>query len=124
VQDGERGVSQCPSQPLLELTGRSLPPQLDHQTAGGGVALSGLQLAGDEPDGDDAVLLRGVQQPRARALPRRVVLEADLPEARERVPYVRLVMDGQPSPPARVDVGEGAVAEAGALAGVEAGQGC
>ena len=67
-----------------------------------------LQLAGDEADRHDAVLLRRVQQPVARALPGGLVLEADLVEPGERVPHVRLVVDRQPPPAARVDVGEGA----------------
>ena len=51
------------------------------------------QLAGDEPDGQDAVLLRGVQQSLAGALPGVVVLEGDLIEPGERILHVGLVVD-------------------------------
>src|SRR5439155_16786088 len=47
---------------------------------GGRMCALGPQLAGDEPDGHDAMLLRGVQQPLAGALSGRVVLEGDLLE--------------------------------------------
>src|SRR5262249_18289026 len=67
----------------------------------------------------DAELLGGVQQARARALARVVVLEADLAEAGERVAHVRLVVDGQPAAAARVDVGERGGGEASAPGGVE-----
>jgi hypothetical protein len=64
------------------------------------VPLLGSQLAGDEPDRHDAVLLGRVQQPPARAVPGGVVLEGDLVEPGEGIPHVRLVIDRQPSPPA------------------------
>ncbi len=121
MQDGQRGVPQDAPQALLQLAGRPVPTELDHQTAGRGVALGGLQLTGDESDGDDTVLLGGVEQPRAGALPSRVVLEAHLREPGERVTHVGLVVDRQPPPSPRVDVGEGAVTKAGALARVETG---
>jgi hypothetical protein len=83
----------------------------------------GSKLAGDEADGHDAVLLGGVQQPFASALTIGVVVESDLVEPGKRVAHVRLVMDGQPSAPARVDIGECAVGELRPLAVPEFGHG-
>src|SRR5207245_373680 len=75
-----------------------------------------LQLARDEPDGHDAVLLRRVQQPRAGALPSGIVLESDLVEPGERIAHVGLVVDRKPPPAPGIDVGEGPVREPGSLA--------
>src|SRR5262249_10824854 len=55
--------------------------------------------------------------------PRRFVLEGDLVEARERVPHVRLVVDGQPLPPFRVDVRERGLRKPRPFLGVELGHG-
>lgn len=79
----------------------------------------GLQLAGDEPHRYDPIPLRRVQQTLAGPLACRLALEGDLIEAGERVPQMRLVVDGKPPPAARVDVGEGAVRKPCARAGVE-----
>src|SRR6266542_2448676 len=79
------------------------------------------QLAGDEPDGHDAVLLGGVQEPLAGPLPGRVVLERDLVEPGEGVAHVRLVVDGQPSPAERVYVSERAVRQSRPVAVFEPG---
>ena len=70
-----------------------------------------VQLAGDEPEGHDPVLLRGVEQPGARPVARDVVLEADLVEPSERVSNVGRVMDRKPSPAASVNVGERTIRE-------------
>ena len=59
----------------------------------------GLQLTGDEPDRHDPVLLGGVQQPLAGALPGALVLEPDLTEASEGVADMGLVVDRQPPSP-------------------------
>ena len=117
VQDGEGRIAEDAAQALLELAGCPGPAQLDHEAPGRRVAPLRLQLAGDEADRHDAVLLRRVQEPGARALAGGVVLEADLAEPGERVPDVRLVVDRQPPPAARVDIGEGAGGELGPLAG-------
>ena len=74
-----------------------------------------LQLRADEPDRHDAVLLGRPQQPVARPVPRCLVLERDLAEARERVPDVRRIVDRQAAATLRVDVGEGAIGELRAL---------
>ena len=119
VQDGEGRITEDAAQALLELTGRPVPPQLDHEATGGRVAPLRLQLAGDEADRHDAVLLRRVQEPGARALPGGLVLEADPAETGQRIPDVRLVVDRQAPPAARIDVGEGAGRQAGSFAGRE-----
>lgn len=121
VQHGQGGVPQGAPQLLLELTGRPDPTQLDHQSTGRGVSPLRFELAGDEPDGHDAVLLGGVQQSLTGALSGCIVLEIDLLESGERVAHVRLVVDGKPPPAARVDVGECAVREARPFAGAEPG---
>ena len=69
----------------------------------------GPELAGDEPDRHDPVLLGRVQQTLSGPLPGGVVLESHLVEPGQGVPNVRLVVDGQPAVPFRVDVGEGAI---------------
>src|SRR5439155_16841790 len=79
------------------------------------------QLAGEEPDGYNAVLLRGIEQPLAGTLPGRLVLEGHLAKTGERVPHVRLVVNGQPPAAVGVDVGKGAIWQAGPFAGSEAG---
>ena len=121
VQDRERRISQNRSQPFLELARSRIATELDDQATGGRVALLGLQLSRDEPDGHDAVLLRRVEQPCASALPRGVVLERHLVEPRERIAHVCPVVHGQPSPALRVDVGEGRVRKAIALLALEPG---
>jgi hypothetical protein len=78
-----------------------------------------LQLRAEEPDGHDPVLLRGPQQPDARAIPRAVVLEGDLAEPRQRVAHVRGVVDREATCAARIDVGKGAVGERRTLLGRE-----
>ena len=72
-----------------------------------------VQLAGDEPERHDPVLLRGVEQPSARPVPSGVVLEADLVEPSERVPDVGRVVDRKTSPALRVDVRERPIREVG-----------
>ena len=121
MKDGEVRVPEDASEALLEFAGCSVPTQLDHQATGRRVSLLLQQLAGNETDGNNAVFLRGVQQPLAGALPCRVVLEGDLIEPGKRVPHVRLVVDRQPPRAARVDVGERAVRQAGPPAGVKPG---
>ena len=79
----------------------------------------GVELAGDEPEGHDPVLLRGVEQSLPRPLPRVVVLEVDLVEPRQRVAHVGRVVDRQPASPARVDVGERPIREIGPLRRLE-----
>src|SRR3989454_977966 len=80
-----------------------------------------VQLAGNEANGYDAVLLGCVQQPLAGALARSIVLKVHLVEPGERIPHVGFVIDGQSPPAARVDVGEGVLRKAGPLAGVKPG---
>src|SRR5256712_8633173 len=87
----------------------------------GGLSPRRLQLAGNETDGDDAVLFRCVQQPLAGALARSIVLKVDLVEPGKRIPHVSFVIDGQSPPAAGVDVGEGVLRKAGPLAGVKPG---
>ena len=70
-----------------------------------------LELRADEPDRRYAVLLRGAQEPEPGAVARRLVVEDDLVEARERVAHVRRVVDRQPPLAGRVDVRERAVRE-------------
>jgi hypothetical protein len=79
----------------------------------------GFQLAVDEADWQDPVLPGGVQQAFASPLPGGVVLEVDLLESGQRVSNMRRVVDGQPAPAARVDVGECPVREAGAVPGFQ-----
>ena len=81
----------------------------------------GLQLAGDEPDRDDLELLGRVQQPHAGPLAGRLVFEGDLAEADQRIADVGGVVDRQPSPAMRVDVGERTVGKAGSFLRIEAG---
>src|SRR3989454_8347245 len=87
----------------------------------GGLSPRRLQLAGNETDGDNAVLFRCVQQPLAGALARSIVLKVDLVEPGKRIPHVSFVIDGQSPPAAGVDVGEGVLRKAGPLAGVKPG---
>src|SRR2546428_13541204 len=87
----------------------------------GGLASRRLRLAGNETDGDDAVLLRRVQQPLAGALARTIVLKVDLVEPGKGIPHWSFVIDGQSPPAAGVDVGEGGLRKAGPLAGVKTG---
>src|SRR4029450_8721770 len=68
-----------------------------------------LQLRADEADGHDPVLLARPQQPHARLVPRALVLEGHLAEARESVAHVRRVVDRQTPSTARVDVCERAI---------------
>ena len=119
MQDSQGRIPEDDSQSLFELTGCWVPTQLDHEAPGRRSSPLRLQQAGDEPDGHDAVLLRRVQQPVAGALPGGIVLEGDLVEPGQGIPHVGLVVDRQPPPAARVDVGEGPVGEAGSLAGLE-----
>src|SRR6186997_2269349 len=70
-----------------------------------------MQLGADEPDRDDAVLLRGAKQPEACAIARRLVLKEDLVEARERVPHVGGVVYREMALPVGIDVCERAVGE-------------
>src|SRR6185503_18577948 len=81
------------------------------------------QLARDEPDGHDAVLLGRVQQALARELASRLVLEVDLGEPGQRIPHVRPVVDGQPPPAASIHVGERPIRKARPLAALEASHG-
>src|SRR2546425_784725 len=118
VQDSEGRIPEDGSQPLFELTGCRVPTQLDHEATGRRSSPLRLQQAGDEPDGHDAVLLRRVQQPVAGALPGGIVLEGDLVEPGQGIPHVGLVVDRQPPPAARVDVGERPIGEAGSRAGL------
>ena len=57
-------------------------------------------LSVDEAHRHDPVLLGRIQQSFAGALLGRVVLEGNPAEAGQGVPNVRLVVDGQPAPPA------------------------
>jgi hypothetical protein len=77
------------------------------------------ELAGDEADRHDAVLLGRPQQAGAGPVARLVAFEAELVEAREGVPNVGFVVDRQPPVAARVDIGESAVGELGARLGVK-----
>ena len=70
-----------------------------------------VELAGDEPEGHDPVLLGRVEQPLPRSLTGRVVLEVDLVEPGERVADVGGVVDRKPSPTPGVDVGERPIRE-------------
>ena len=81
----------------------------------------GLQLAGDEPDRNDAEALGRLQQTGAGLLPGRLVLEHDLVEAGQGVADVGGVVDRQPPAAACVDVGEGGGRQLGAIGGLEPG---
>src|SRR4029079_1266941 len=70
-----------------------------------------MQLGADEPDRDDAVLLRGAKQPEACAIASRLVLKEDLVESRERVPHVGGVVYREVALPLGIDVCERAVGE-------------
>ena len=120
MQDGEGRITQDGPEPLLELAGGGIAPQLDHETTGRRIASLRLQLAGDEPDGHDAVFLRRVQQALAGALPSGVVLEVDLAEPGQRIADVGLVVNGQASTAARVDVRKRPVRKARSLFAPEA----
>ena len=72
------------------------------------------QLTVDEADRHEAVALGGLQQARASPISRRIVVERDAVEACQRIPHVRLVVDGQEPSALRVDVCEGAVGQSGA----------
>src|SRR5262249_34345844 len=121
VQNGQGWITKNGSQPPLQLAGGGVPSELDHEAAGPGVLLLGLQLARDESDRHDTELLGGVEEPAARLLPRGIRLEDDLTEPGERILHVRLVVDRQPAASARVDVRERSVREARSLFRVEAG---
>jgi hypothetical protein len=95
----------------------------ERREVGRPVAALRSELPRDEPDGNEAVLLRRVQQPPASFLPRRIVLEPDPFEPAERVPHVRLVVDRQPPPTIGVDVGERPIGEARPLTSAELGHG-
>jgi hypothetical protein len=82
-----------------------------------------LELRVDEADRHDAVPLGRAQQPAARAVAGRVVLEGDLVEPGEGVADVRRVVDREAPPALRVDVREGAVGKPRALLGAERGHG-
>jgi hypothetical protein len=116
VQDGEGRITEDAAQALFELTGGRVLPQLDDEAAGRRVSPLRLELPGDEADGYDAVLLRRIQEAYASALAGGLVLEGDLGESGQGVPHVRLVVDRQPPPAARVHVGESAGGEAGPFA--------
>jgi hypothetical protein len=79
------------------------------------------QLAGDEADGQNAELLRRVQQPLAGALPGSIVLEGNLVETGKCVSDMRLIVDRQSPLALGIDVGKCAVRQAGALLGAERG---
>ena len=79
----------------------------------------GAQLAVDEPDGHDPVLLRRVQQPLAGPLAGRLVLEVDLVEPGERVADVRLVVDREAPAAGRIDQRKRAVRQLRPLGGIE-----
>jgi hypothetical protein len=119
LQQGAVSIAQ-----LTEQDGRSF--DVGHQQrdeppgqAGGHLSPLRLQLAGDEPDRHDAVLPGRVQQPLPCSLARGLVLEGDLVEPGQRVPYVGLVVDRQPPAAGGVDVGERPVGETRALAGLQ-----
>ena len=99
----------------LQQPGRSLDVRQQERHLAGRQLLFGPKLRVDEPDRHDAVLLGRVQQPVARPVARRVVLERHLVKPRERVAHVRSVVDGQPPLAARVDVCKGAVGESRAF---------
>src|SRR5207253_2177173 len=67
------------------------------------------ELAVEETERDDPVLLGGTEKPFAGALSRGVVLEVDLIEPREGVAHVRNVVDRQPAAALGIDVRERAV---------------
>jgi hypothetical protein len=69
----------------------------------------GLQLVGDEPDGHDLELPRGDEESLTRPVTGGFVLERDLVQAGERVADVVGIVDREPTAPAGIDVGEGAV---------------
>src|SRR5205807_2445880 len=117
VEDRQGRIAEDPAQALFEVARRPVPAQLDHQAARRRMPLLFRELAGDEADGHDAVLLGRIQQPLAGALPGAVVLEDHLVEPGERVSRVRHIVNGQAPPAAGVDVGERPVREAGPLAG-------
>src|SRR5215475_7121038 len=119
VKHSKAGVSEGGAQSPLEFARRAYAPELDDESPRRGLTRLGLELPRDEADGHDAVLLGGGQELGPRPLPRRLVLEGDLVEARQRVAHVRLVVDGQPSPSSRIDVGEGAIGQPRTLLGVE-----
>ena len=81
----------------------------------------GLQLAGDEPDRNDAEALGRLQQTGAGLLACRLVLEHDLVEAGQGVADVGGVVDRQTPAAARVDVGEGGGRQLGAIGRLEPG---
>ena len=71
----------------------------------------GFELCADEADGHDSVLLGRPQQPIARPVPGRVVLEGHLVEPREGIAHMHRVVDRQTPFAARIYVGEGAVGQ-------------
>ena len=108
-------AAEAPTEPLHE-TGRPLDvghQQRDEPRRQGGIVAAArcLQLAGDEPDRHDAEALGSLEQPLARPLAGRVVLERDLPEAGEGVADVGGVVDRQAPSAMGVDVGECPVRE-------------
>jgi hypothetical protein len=114
----DRGSNQAPD--LGEKPGVSLAESREHlgrafdvRQQEGHIASRQLplrfELGADEPDGHDPVLLCRPQQPKARPVPRGVVLERDLIEARKRIPYVSRVVDRQAPCAAGIDVRKSAV---------------
>jgi hypothetical protein len=78
-------------------------------------------LTGDEADRHDLELLRRVEQPHARPLSGGLIFEGDLPEPYEGVSDVTGIVNGQPAPPAGIDVCERTVWEVCSLLRVETG---
>ncbi len=79
-----------------------------------------MQLAGDEPDGDDLAAFRGVEQPEPCTVASGLIVEGDLAEAGQRVANVRRIVDRQPSPAMRIDIGERPIREIGPFLRIEA----
>jgi hypothetical protein len=77
------------------------------------------ELAGDEADGHDPVLLGGVEEPLAGPFPGRFVLERHLVEALQGIADVRLVVDRQAPSSPRIHVREGALGQPRAFPGAE-----
>ena len=82
-----------------------------------------LELRGDETDGHDLVLLGCVEQPCAGTVTGLLVLELHLAKPGQGVADMSRVVNGEPSPAARIDVGERTVGQAGSLPRIEAGHG-
>ena len=78
-----------------------------------------LQLAGEKTNWYDAFTAGGAQQAQAGCVSGGVVLEVHPAEAGECVANMCRVVDGQPAPAGRIDVGERPIRKSGALAGSE-----